>query len=270
MAKPTPMFEQKPMSLAHMRSVFAGTDPRKLAALCASMPWDYFVKTYDFESPTMTSDWSTAVTAGGAPTAFAYNGIRNAAARGATGTTDDGVTAIYYHAAVFDAADNPLMIARLKMPAAVSAFVMEIGFSDPKTDEKLVSVSDVDTPAVANGITDAVIFNYDDEQTLDAGLVGVGTSTTILATTVYSVGTTVWTPTASKWVDIMVGCRAGQGYMSLWQDGAPIGNRQWAVASGPDAGVLMRPSLVFKTTNTTTKQIDIDYITLIAERNNTA
>ena len=267
MAKPTPMLEMKPLSLAHMRSVFTGTDPRKLAALCASMPWDYNVQTYDFQEATLNADWTAAVTAGGAPTAFAYNKQRNGALRGATGTTDDGVTVLHYHNELFDAADNPLMIARLKMPAAVTAFVIEIGFTDPKTSEVLVSVSDVDTPAVANGITDGVIFNYDDEQTVDAGLVGVGTSTAVAVTPVYSGGSTVWTPTASKWVDIMVGCRAGLGYMSLWQDGAPASNRQFAVASGPDAGVLMRPSLLFKTTNTTTKQIDIDYITLIAERN---
>ena len=267
MAKPSPMFEMKPGSLAHLRSVFAGTDPRKLAAFCRNMPWDYFVKDYDFQEATINGDWSTDVTAGGAPTAFAYNKQRNGAIRGATGTSDNGVTALYYHAELFNAADNPLMIARLKMPAAVTAFVMEIGFTDPKTDEKLVSVSDVDTPAVGNGITDGVIFNYDDEQTADAGLVGVGTSTAVAATPVYSVGTTIWTPTASKWVDITIGCRAGIGYLSLWQAGAPASNRQFSVASGPDVDVLMRPSLLFKTTDTTTKTIDIDYITLIAERN---
>lgn len=270
MAKPWPGYEQKPLSLAHMRSVFAMTDPRKLAAFAASMPWDYHFERHTFTQALIAAEWSTDVTGAGSPVAFAYNAQRGGALRGSTGATSANVTALFKAQTYFDAADNPVMIIRFKYPAASTALALEVGFTDPKSDEKLVSVSDIDTPAIGNGVTDGVLFVVDTEQTLDTGLVGVGTSTAVAVTPVYSSGSTIYVPTASQWIELVIGVRAGLGYASIWDAGTPIGNRQWGVASGPDAGVLMRPSLIVKSLAGADKQIDIDHIILISERNATS
>src|SRR3990167_11050641 len=134
MPNPNPIYIQKPFSRAHFQSAFAHTDPKALAALVANMPWDYFYRAYEFNEPTMHTDWTAATDDG---TAFAYNAQRNGAIQGATGTTDDAAIAIHYHAAIFNPSDNPFVWFRWVAPAEVTGFSFEIGFSDPKSDETL-------------------------------------------------------------------------------------------------------------------------------------
>lgn len=265
MAKPNAGIIDHPFSLYSFRKF--ETDPRKLAQYLRQMPQDYYVEMLDFQEGTITGQ-VTASSNGTSPTAFAANAQRNGAIRGATGTTSNNSTAVYYTSAIFDAADRPFFMIRFKMPAAVTALRMECIWSDPKTNEYAQTVTDVDTPTVANGVTDGGGFAWDTAQTLATpALVGVGTSTTAAKTNIVDRAGTVWTPTASKWIDLCVWVQAAQTYMSVWQDGAPVGVNPFAVASGPDAGVLMRPSFYVETTNTTTKAVDIDFLLIGAERN---
>lgn len=269
MPNPNPIFIQKPFSLSHLRSVFAMSDPAKLAALTPLMPWDYLDLRYDFHEATLTADWTTDVTAGGAPTAFAYNAQRNAALRGATGTTDDGVTALKYHSAVFNSADNPMFWLRWVAPAAVTGFSFEIGFSDPKTDEALPGCTDIDTPATGNGVTDMGAVHMDTDQTLTtAALVADGTTGAAAKTNLVDRAGTAWTPTASGIIDVIVGIRANLTYCWIWDSLAPMGIMQ-SVAQGPDTGILVRPYALFRTRNTTSKQIDLLKAVIVAEENRT-
>lgn len=263
MPNPNPIYVPKPFSLQHMRSVFGVSGPSKLAAMASLMPWDYFYRAYDFHEPTLHTDWTTDVTAGGAPTAFAYNAQRNAALRGATGTTDDGVTAIKFASVIFDPADKPMFWLRFVAPAAVTGFSFEIGFSDPKTDEALPGITDVDTPASGNGVTDIGCLHMDTDQTLTtAALVADGTTGAALKTDI----SPVWTPTASAIIDVIVGVQANLTYCWIWDGGAPIGV-QHGVAQGPDTAILVRPYALFRTRNTTSKQIDILKAVIVAEEN---
>lgn len=270
MSAPNPAFTQKPFSLAHMRGVFAGTDPKKLAAMVSLMPWDYFYRAYEFAEPTIHSDWTTAVTAGGAPTAFAYNAQRNGAIRGATGGTDDGATAIHYHAALFNPSDNPFFWLRWVSPAAVTGFSFEIGFSDAKTDEALPGVTDVDGPTTGNGVTDIGCVHMDTDQDLTtAALVADGTTGAASSLTLTNRAGTAWTPTASAIIDVIVHVRPNLTYCWLWDSLGPVGIMQ-SVAQGPDADVLVRPYALFRTRNTTTKTIDILKAVIVCEENRTS
>lgn len=263
MPLPNPIHVRKPFSLAHLRSVFANSDPVKLAAMSSLMPWDYFYKQWDFHEATLTADWVTAVTAGGAPTAFAYNAQRNAALRGATGTTDDGATALYYHSAAFDPADKPFFWLRFVAPAAVTGFSFEIGFSDPKTDEALPGITDVDTPASGNGVTDIGCVHMDTDQTLTTTAVVADGTTGAAAKTDVS---PVWTPTASAIIDVIVGVQPNLTYAWMW-DGGALRGVMHAVAQGPDTAILVRPYALFRTRNITSKQIDILKACVVAEEN---
>lgn len=274
MAKPNPTYLKKPFSLDSFDGLFGhGDRPRKLAQMVDLMKFDYFLHFFDFQEDTINTQWTTAVTAGGGPTAFAANAQRGGAIRGATGTTDNDVTAIHYDHSIWDAADNPFMIIRWKAPANVADFSFEIGFSDAKTNENEPGVSDVDTPAVSNGVTELVAVHMDTDQTLTtAALVGVGTNSTIAKTNINTTnaGSTGWTPTASKWIEMIIGVRQYEGYATIWDNGIPVANATtWRVAAGPESGVLFRPYALFRTRSTTTKQIDIDFIGVGGERNAT-
>src|SRR3990167_7034840 len=131
---------QKPFSLLHYAKV-NNLDPRRLLLSAPNLFSDFHYERHEFIGTLDAVYWSTDVTAGGAPTAFAYNAQRNGAVRGATGTTDHGVSAMYSPNVAYDSADNPCWFVRWRAPAAVTGFAFEIGWSDAKTDEKLISVS---------------------------------------------------------------------------------------------------------------------------------
>lgn len=270
MPLPNPILIQKPFSLAHMRSSFANSDPKALAAMTELMPWDYFHKVYEFQEATLNADWTADRTAGGVPTNFAFNAQRNAGLQGATGATDDGLIALYYHSAIFDPADKPFFWLRWVAPAAVTGFSFEIGFSDPKDSEILPAVSDPDAPTVGNGVTDlgCVHMDTDDASLTTAALVADGTTGAAASTTLVNRAGTAWTPTASQIIDVIVGVEANLTRCWIWDSLAPMGIMQ-AVAQGPDSGVLVRPYCQFRTRNTTSKTISILKAVLMAEENRT-
>lgn len=255
MPEPNAMYLQKPFSRAHGRSMFGGSDPKKLVMLIKNMVFDYEYVESGFNGALVAADWTTAVTAGGGPTAFAYSAVRGGVVQGLTGTTDNDATAIYRTQTFLDPADNPFMIIRWRSNV-VTGLSFEMGFSDPKTDEALPGVTDVDTPAVGNGVTDILSVHMDTDQTLTtAALVGDGTTGAPAKT---DIGT--FTPTAATWQTYIIGVRANLGYCAIWDGLGSQGNIIYSVSNGPDSGVLVRPYALFRTRNTTSKTIDIDYI----------
>lgn len=260
MAEPSPMFLQKPFSRVHARSLFGGSDPKKIALLIKNMPFDYGYFDSQFLGSLVAADWSTAVTAGGGPTAFAYSAIRGGVAQGLTGTTDNDVTAIYRTQTFLDPADNPFMLIRWSANV-VTGFSFEIGFSDPKSDEALPGVTDVDTPAVGNGVTDILCVHMDTDQTLvTASLVGDGTTGSATKT---DIGT--YTPTGGTFQTLMIGLRPNLGFVKVWNGAGFVG--EVSVSNAPDSGVLVRPYALFRTRNTTSKTINISRIFCCWEHN---
>lgn len=270
MPNPNPILVQKPFSLAHFRSAFAHNDPKALAALVDQMPWDYYYFRDEFDKTLDTAYWTTAVSAGGGPTAFAYNAQRNGALQGATGTTDDDVTAIHFANTFFNPSDKPFFWMRWIAPAEVTNFSFEIGFSDPKTSEALPGVTDVDTPATGNGVTDIGCVHMDTDQDLKtAALVADGTTGAAAKTNLANRAGTAWTPTASGIIDVIVGVEANLTRCWIWDSLAPMGIMQ-SVAQGPDADVLVRPYALFRTRNTTSKTISLLKAVVVAEENRTS
>lgn len=263
MPNPNPMYlEQRAFSRAHARSMFGVSDPKKLALLIPNLIGDYGWLSTEFGGALVAADWATAVSAGGGPTAFAYAAVRGGTAQGATGTTDNDATAIYRTQTFLDPADNPFLIVRWKSNV-VTGFSFEVGFSDPKADEALPGVTDVDTPTVGNGVTDILCVHMDTDQTLTtAALVGDGTTGAATKTDIET-----YTPTAGTYQTLIIGLRPNFGFVACWDGEALIGNRRYSVSNGPDSGVLVRPYALFRTRNTTTKLIDIDSIAFGWERN---
>jgi len=267
MPHPNPMFIDKPFSRAHARQMFAGTDPRKIALLAPALVFDYGWKSEEFTGTLSTNDWTTAVSGGGGPTAFAYSAQRGGTIQGATGTTDNDVTAIHCAQTYLDPEDNPFFLIQWKANA-VTTFSFEIGLSDPKTSEALPGCTDVDTPTIGNGVTDILAVHMDTDQTLTtAALIGDGTTGSAVATTIYRQpsGTTGYTPTAAAWQTFAFGLRPNLGYVSIWDGDAFVG--RFSVGNAPDANVLVRPYALFRTRHTQTRTIDIRTMAWAWEKN---
>ena len=256
---------QRPFSLLHYAMV-NNLDPRRVLLMAPLLFSDFYFEKHEFIGTLDAVYWSTDVTAGGAPTAFAYNAQRNGAVRGATGTTDNGVTAMYSPNVAYDSADNPVMFVRWRAPAAVSGFAFEILWSDAKTDEKLTSVSAITAgavPTVGNGITDYGGFVMNTDMTLTTAIIlGDGTTGAVNGA---AVGT--WTPTASGIIDMIIGIGANVTRAHIWDSGAFIG--AFSATNGPDSGTLVRPSFLFKTLDTTSKTVDILKVAILSEENAT-
>jgi len=265
MPNPNPMFLEKPFSLAHARSMAFGTDPVKLALLIPLLLQDYSFHKDEFMKALDTDFWTTAVSGGGGPTAFAFSAARGGQLQGATGTTDNDVTAIHMTQTLFDPDDNPFMLIKWKANV-VTGFSFEIGFSDPKTSEALPGVTDVDTPTVANGVTDILCVHMDTDQTLTtADLIGDGTTGSATASSGPALSSAAYTPTASAWQTYLIGVRDNLGYAAIWDGDGFVG--RFSVSNGPDGGVLVRPYALFRTRNTATKTIDIHKIAFGCENN---
>ena len=200
MPLPNPMLLDRtmPFSLRHVRSVFGGTDPRKIALFVKLLLADYGHVEEECCFALDTIKWTVAGTAGGGPTNFAYNAVRGGVFQGATGTTDNDAMAIHAANTFLDPADNPFFIISFSV-TAVTGLSFEVGMSDPKTDEALPGVTDIDTPSVGNGVTDIACVHMDTDQTLTtAELVGDGTTGAAVLSSASSLTTAAWTPAKSS------------------------------------------------------------------------
>ena len=261
MPNPSPMLlgTTLPFSLRHVRSLFGGSDPKKIAMFIKLLTADYGYVEEECCFALDTAKWTTAVTAGGGPTAFAYSAVRGGVFQGRTGTTDNDVTAITAAQTFLDPADNPFFIISFSV-TAVTGFSFECGMSDPKTDEALPGVTDVDTPTTGNGVTDIVCVHMDTDQTLTtAELVGDGTTGAAALSSGPTLTAAAYTPSvADTYVTLVIGARPNLGYAMIFNGEQQIGS--FSVANGPDSGVLIRPYALFRTRNTTTKTVNIRYM----------
>ncbi len=251
-----------PLSRTHFETLFQGGDPERVALMSQLLLASYASERHDFNTAIETAHWTVAKTSVGGEVNFAYNAQRNGALRGATGATGDNVVALHKAQTYLDAADHPVFMGRLKMPSSLADTVIEIGLSDPKSSEFAVSVTDIDTPAIGNGVTDGAFIAMDTAQDLTTmAIVGVGASTSVAKTLIDT-----HTPTASLWWEFVIGVRAGQSMCAIWDSSGEF-IAHTVVNSGPDVGVLMRPSILVKALAASSRVLDIDWLAIIAERN---
>jgi len=256
---------ERPASLLHYAKLHS-LDPRWVALNIPLLFHAFAFEREECRIALSTDRWTTSVTAGGAPTAFAFNAARGGVFRGATGTTDNGVTSIRFANLIFDAADNPGFYIRFLAPAAVSGFAFELGFSDAKTDEALPGVTALTSgavPTIGNGVTDIAAVVMDTDLTLTtAALVGDGTTGSPSGV---AIGT--YTPTVDRFVDVILQVYANLAQCQVWDDNTLVG--QFGVTNGPDAAVLLNPYFMYRTRDTTSKTIDIYKIVIWHEENRT-
>lgn len=265
MPNPHPDRIEMPWSMKHARSTGLN-DPREIALLAPILKRDYYYFHDDFDNLTIANNdyWSVASTGAGAADPV-LNVQSGGAARFTTGGGNPGVSTLYGTNAIHNSNDNPFFHIRIKWPAAKTNFVFEFGLVNVLTTKTTQGVSDIDTPAVSNGVTDGVILAMDTAQTLQTpALVGVGTSTAVAKTTVVDKASTAYALTVSKWTDIYLGARVGKGFCEIYENDVFISRT--SVASGPDTATLLFPYFLVKDLGTS-KVMDMDSFEIISERN---
>lgn len=226
----------------------------------------------EFNGDTLqTALWATAVTAGGAPTAFAQlvNSAEGSQLEGRTGTTDDGVTALV--GARHWLGDRNCMLECRFILDTVSGMALEIGFVDTKTDNALKAVSDLDVPTVANGAVDTAVVTMDTDQTLTTMAFVSEGSTASMVPTKTDLGTRV--PTAATWMTIRVGIVGDNPFCHVYNSDDPQqlvlleeAYHGASIASQIEGGVVLAPHILFQTRNTTDKIVQLDYVLCLQER----
>lgn len=226
----------------------------------------------DFDGDTIRLDnWVTAVTAGGAPTAFAQlvNSAEGTQIEGRTGTTDNGVTALV-GARHWLGDRNCMMEARFIMDV-ITGMAIEIGFVDTKTDNALKAVSDLDVPTVANGAVDCAVVTMDTDQTLTTMAFVTEGSTASMVPTKTDLGTRV--PTAASWMTVRVGIVGDNAFCHVYNSDDPQelvlleeAYHGATIASQTEGGIVLAPHILFQTRDVTTKIVQLDYVLCLQER----
>jgi len=233
---------------------------------------DYIYQEFDFQETAITDNpnamWAVDNSGGAGAASFAT--VANAeegTIQGDTGTTDNGGVSIVYDMISSNADKNPGMHVYMKIDD-VSEAGLEIGYSDAKTDENTLAVTDTDTAALANGVTDGAFIAYDTDGT-ENGMVlvaGGATDTDTLAAIGDSTAASPITDTVFFNARLQVYANAAYANMDAGSNTAPDAILDAGLSVGPDADVLMRPSIVCVTRNTTAKFPVIDLIRIWRNR----
>ena len=225
----------------------------------------------DFNGEVIDLNLWSVPTGGAGGTIFAQRvaDVEGTMIRGSTGTTDNTTVAIH-SAANWFGDRNCMLETRFKLDV-VTSLVLEVGFTDPLTDEGLTILSDIDTPTIANGATDVAIVCMDTDQTLITMAFVTEGSTASMVPTKTDLGTRV--PVAATWMTIRVGIIDNAAFCQVFDSDDPQNlvlleeaYHGDAVASQTEGGVAMEPHILIGTRNTTAKVMDIDYILLVQDR----
>lgn len=254
---PTPEYygrDPNRASLLDLARVF-GSSGGELAKFAYPLAWkDFIFSGDDFIRSTLdTNVFTTAVSAGGGPTAFAIPATRivGGAIRGITGTTDNDAISIRVNAATLTGNRGGGMAIRFRSDA-VTGFSFEIGLTDTLTDFALPGVTDIDTPSVGNGSGNLAAVHMDTDQTLTTMSFVSYDGTTAAKD---DLGTLA--PSASTWMWVVVQMMGTSAICMI--DGAQEGADGFGIRSeGISQTTLMMPYALFRTRNTTTKNVDID------------
>lgn len=256
---------QRPFSLLHYSKV-NNLDPRRVLLNAPLLFSNFHYEINNCDRALIAGDFTTTAASG---TAFAYNAQRNGAFRGATGAVDNATVNLYPPNVAFDSADNPVLFVRWRAPATATGMGFEIGWSDAKTDEALVCVSALTdvaaaVPTITNGITDfGLLVLNTDLSLVTTALIGDGTTGAVVGTRIPQ----LWAPANNAIVDMIIGISPNSVKAQIWENGGLIG--EYGVTNGPDSGTLVRPSLLFKSLDAATKQIDVLKWAILSEENAT-
>ena len=251
---------EEPMSLDHIKRIAALNSP--LANFLKPFATDEFYhRKWDFDGNAVIDDfWSFDADASATGFAAPITQLQGGAVQGATGVTDNGGLAMIGQP-ILRGDEIVIMKARFKV-SAVTGLSFEVGLVDAVTDRTLPVISDIDTPANgSNGASDLAVVHMDTDQTLATMAFAADGSTSGMDCQKTALGTLV--PTADTYMKIMVAVYNNTAICIV------DGERDYRKTLGPNAvegGTLLAPWLYFRTRNTTSKTVTVDFVELMGGR----
>ncbi len=145
---------------------------------------------------------------------------------------------------------------------ALTGYVFETGFSDAKTDDTLLGVTDIDCPTVGTGVTDTAVFILCTDQTLKTTAFVTDGGTACMASTATTMSA-VYEPTAAVYNSMRVQT-VGNASLGFIHDANNAVVRTVShgctIASQIEGGTGMTPFFLGGTRDCNTETFTIDYI----------
>lgn len=208
--------------------------------------------------------WTLGTDAGA--TAFAKSAGLGGRISGSSGASDNEAAAILSAADWFG--DNQAGMEVRWQIDDVATTRWECGFSDPLSDDTLPAVSDVDTPAVANGATDVAMIHLDTDQTLTTAAFVTDGSTANMNTTASTLSP-VYSMVAATYTAHRIQIVADAAQLLVFgttDDLSHSVQHGTLTANSIEGGVALTARLFVGTRDTTPNVAIVDYIMIWGNR----
>jgi hypothetical protein len=217
----------------------------------------------DFDGDTINLDkYVVAETGTGTPFAKPSTDLANGVITGVTGGTDNNVETLCGYRQWLG--DHNCWVEFKAKSDVVDANALEMGFFDAATNTDVPIVSDVDTPALAGGTSNAALLHYDTDQTLVTMALVTDGSTSNMNTTALTLSPT-FVPTAATYHTYLVGIAGDIAFAMV--DGKNLTTTSTgAIGQRVEGGTLLRFWLAVRTRAGAAVTVDIDYIAAAQDR----
>lgn len=212
----------------------------------------------DFDAKAVDSTNVYTLATGATATAFTITAIEDGATRGVSGTTaaTSGLQ-IYIPNKLWYGDRNCGMEVRYRL-SAITEIRFECGFVDALPAVNTTCVNNLTTPTF-NTVADGALYVYDETGgTTTTGMYTIGSSISAA-----KVATTTNRPVAATWQTVRLQIIGDLVYM--WVDGLPLASPS-ATQHIEGGNGLLAVLCSQKTANTTSKNIDIDYVRVWKDR----
>lgn len=226
----------------------------------------------DFWGDAIQGPWWTAASTNGTAFDEPATQFANGVTRGITGTGAVGDETALKGEAIWSGNNQVGMEVRWKADV-VTDTRMQVGLTDPTTNQTSSIINDIDTPTIQNGATDVALVGQDTSQTLTTMAFITDGSATNMNTTKTNLGTRV--PTAATYLGARIQLARPAADVATAKAFLLDANNAITetaihgdvLASQINGAVLVQPWFYWENvTNATALTIDIDYVAVWQDR----
>jgi hypothetical protein len=226
----------------------------------------------DFWGDAIQAPWWTAAATNGTAFDEPATQLESGVTRGITGTGAVGDETMLTGEAIWSGNNQCGLEVRWKADV-VTDTKMQVGFTDPTTNNTSSIINDIDTPTIQNGATDVALVGQDTSQTLTTMAFITDGSGTNMNTTKTNLGTRV--PTAATYLGTRIqltrtATNVAASKCVLLDATSGITDSAFhgdVVASQINGAILVKPWFYWENvTNATALTIDIDYVAIWQDR----
>ena len=210
-----------------------------------------------------TNMWAAAANGAGSAAPAILASATGGAIRLTTGTDNNG-DSILARTLNFTGDQNPVISARIRLTTSIASVKVEVGFSDSVTGRGVINV--LNTPSAT--ATDGVVAIFDTSATSQnwqfAGVrTGAAWSAISLPLVAPGANTWTWVTVALRRVDLATDDMDAV----MFVDGVQVAYKRLSACANT---VAMTPFVYAQTRTTTSRNVDVDYVSILADRDTSA